>query len=180
MSMMSNELLPSACEVDVMGALAMYALQLGGGGASALLDWNNNYGEGTDKLVVFHCSNTAISFMRSAKTGPNVMALKSNPSCNCFCTLHGTLKPGTVGFARFSTDDAKGRVVGCIGEGEVTEDPLDTFGTTGVVKIPNLSKLMYFLAANGFEHHRRHELHSSHNSAVRGFDQIHGVENLPP
>ncbi|MGO8747487.1 MAG: L-fucose/L-arabinose isomerase family protein [Thermoguttaceae bacterium] len=153
MSMMSNELLPSACEVDVMGALAMYALQLGGGGASALLDWNNNYGEGTDKLVVFHCSNTAISFMRSAKTGPNVMALKSNPSCNCFCTLHGTLKPGTVGFARFSTDDAKGRVVGCIGEGEVTEDPLDTFGTTGVVKIPNLSKLMYFLAANGFEHH---------------------------
>jgi len=91
--------------------------------------------------------------MRSAKTGPNAMALKSNPSCNCFCTLHGTLKPGTVGFARLSTDDTKGRVVGCIGEGDVTEDPLDTFGTTGVVKIPNLSKLMYFLAANGFEHH---------------------------
>ena len=59
MSMMSNELLPSACEVDVMGAVAMYALQLAGGGASSLFDWNNNYGEGTDKLVVFHCSNTA-------------------------------------------------------------------------------------------------------------------------
>jgi L-fucose isomerase-like protein len=131
----------------------MYALQLAGGGASALFDWNNNYGEGADKLVVFHCSNTAISFMRSVKTGPNAMALKSNPFCNCFCTLHGTLKQGAVGFARFSTDDAKGRIVGCIGEGEVTDDPLDTFGTTGVVKIPELSKLMYFLAANGFEHH---------------------------
>jgi L-fucose isomerase-like protein len=153
MSMMSNELLPSACEVDVMGALAMYALQLAGGGASSLFDWNNNYGEGTDKLVVFHCSNTATSFMRTAKTGPNAMALKGNPASNCFCTLHGTLKPGTVGFARFSTDDIQGRVVGCIGEGLVTDDPLDTFGTTGVVQIPNLSKLMYFLAANGFEHH---------------------------
>jgi L-fucose isomerase-like protein len=153
MSMMSNELLPSACEVDVMGALAMYALQLAGGGASSLFDWNNNYGEGSDKLVVFHCSNTALSFMRSAKAGANVMAQKRSPAGDCFCTLHGTLKPGRIGFARFSTDDVRGRVVGCIGEGEVTEDPLDTFGTTGVVRIPNLSKLMYFLAANGFEHH---------------------------
>jgi len=153
MSMMSNELLPSACEVDVMGAVAMYALQLAGGGVSSLFDWNNNYGEDSDKVVVFHCSNTAISFMRTARTGPNVMALKGNPASSCFCTLHGTLKPGAIGFARFSTDDVKGRVVGCIGEGEVTEDPLDSFGATGVVKIPNLSKLMYFLAANGFEHH---------------------------
>ncbi len=153
MSMMSNELLPSACEVDVMGALAMYALQLAGGGPSSLFDWNNNYGEGTEKLVVFHCSNTATSFMKSVKTGPNAMALKGNPFCNCFCTLHGTLKPGAVGFARLTTDDAKGRIVGCIGDAEVTDDPLDTFGTTGVVKIPNLAKLMYFLAANGFEHH---------------------------
>jgi L-fucose isomerase-like protein len=153
MSMMSNELLPSACEVDVMGALAMYAMQLAGGTPSALFDWNNNYGEGTDKLVVFHCSNTAISFMKSVKTGPNMMALKGNPWCNCFCTLHGTLRPGAIGFARLSTDDAKGRIVGCIGDGEVTDDPLDTFGTTGVVKIHHLAKLMYFLASNGFEHH---------------------------
>jgi L-fucose isomerase-like protein len=153
MSMMSNEMLPSACEVDVMGAMAMYALQLAGGGPSSLFDWNNNYGEDPDKLVVFHCSNTAKSFMRSVKTGPNAMALKSNPACNCFCTLHGTLKPGKVGFARFSTDDVNGRIVGCVGDGEVTDDPLDTFGTTGVVKISNLPKLMYFLASNGFEHH---------------------------
>ena len=64
MSMMSDDRFPSACEVDVMGALAMYALQLAGGGASALFDWNNNYGEDPDKLVVFHCSNTATSFMK--------------------------------------------------------------------------------------------------------------------
>ena len=153
MSMMSDDLLPSACEVDVMGALGMYALQLAGGGASALFDWNNNYGDDPDKLVVFHCSNTAISFMRTAKTGPNAMALKGNPLGSCFCTLHGMLKPGAVGFARFSTDDVKGRVVGCIGDGQVTEDSLETFGTTGVVQIPKLSKLLYFLAAHGFEHH---------------------------
>src|SRR4051812_24841067 len=44
MSMMSNELLSSACEVDICGVLGMHALQLASGSPSALLDWNNNYG----------------------------------------------------------------------------------------------------------------------------------------
>ncbi len=153
MSLMSNDLLPSACEVDVMGAVAMYALQLAGGGASALFDWNNNYGDDPDKLVLFHCSNTATSFMKEVKTGFNAMAVKFNPHDSCFCTLHGTLKPGPVAFARFSTDDARGRIVGCIGDGRITDESLETFGTTGVMQIPNLQKFMYFLAANGFEHH---------------------------
>jgi L-fucose isomerase-like protein len=153
MSMMSNEFMPAACEVDVMGATAMYAMQLAGGGPSALFDWNNNYGDDPDKLVVFHCSNTATSFMKSVRTGPNAMAVKGNPYTSCFCTLHGPMKPGPIGFARISTDDVHGRIVGYIGEGEVTDDPLDTFGVTGVIKIPNLPKLMYFLTANGFEHH---------------------------
>ena len=153
MSMMSNELLPSACEVDVMGAVAMYALQLAGGGASALFDWNNNYGDDPDKIVVFHCSNTATSFMKEVKPGFNAMAIKSNPLENCYCTLHGLLKPGPVGWARFSTDDDKGRIVGCIGDGVITDDPLDTFGTTGVMTMPNTRKFMRFLAENGFEHH---------------------------
>jgi L-fucose isomerase-like protein len=153
MSMMSNELLPSACEVDVMGAVAMYALQIAGGGPSALFDWNNNYGDDPDKLVVFHCSNTATSFMKEVKPGFNAMAVKSNPLDSCYCTLHGYLKPGPIGWARFSTDDDHGRVVGCIGDGVVTGDPLDTFGTTGVVKMPNTQKLLRFLAENGFEHH---------------------------
>ena len=43
MSMMSNELLSSACEVDICGVLGMHALQLASGSPSALLDWNNNY-----------------------------------------------------------------------------------------------------------------------------------------
>ena len=153
MSMMSNELLPSACEVDVMGAVAMYALQLAGGGPSALFDWNNNYGEDPDKLVLFHCSNTAVSFYKDLNVGFNAMAVKGNPLDSCFCTLHGTLKKGPVGFARFTTDDARGRIVGCIGDGEITNDRLETFGTTGVMRMANLRKFMYFLAANGFEHH---------------------------
>ena len=44
MSMMSEQMLPSACEVDIAGVVSMYALQLASGRPSALVDWNNNYG----------------------------------------------------------------------------------------------------------------------------------------
>jgi L-fucose isomerase-like protein len=57
MSMMSNLGLSSACEVDIMGTVAMYAMVQASGRPSALVDWNNNYGTDPDKGVVFHCSN---------------------------------------------------------------------------------------------------------------------------
>ncbi len=57
MSMMSNMLMSSACEVDIMGTVAMYAMAQASGRPSALVDWNNNHGEDPDKGVIFHCSN---------------------------------------------------------------------------------------------------------------------------
>ena len=63
MSMMSEKLMPSACEVDVAGTVAMYALQLASGKPSALVDWNNNYGDDPDKCVFFHCGNWAKAFL---------------------------------------------------------------------------------------------------------------------
>ena len=56
MSMMSDSLLSSACEVDVCGVIGMHALQLASETPSALLDWNNNYGNDPNKAVCFHCS----------------------------------------------------------------------------------------------------------------------------
>jgi hypothetical protein len=56
MSMMSEQFLPSACEVDVTGVLTMYAMQLASQTPSALVDWNNNYG--TDPTTSA-CSFTA-------------------------------------------------------------------------------------------------------------------------
>ena len=63
MSMMSENMLPSACEVDVTGTLSMYAMQLASGSPSALVDWNNNYADDDTKCVLFHCGNWAKSFL---------------------------------------------------------------------------------------------------------------------
>ncbi|MCX6627291.1 MAG: fucose isomerase, partial [Candidatus Solibacter sp.] len=62
MSMMSEKLMPSACEVDITGLAAMYALQLASGTPSALVDWNNNYGDDPDKCVFCHFGNWAKAF----------------------------------------------------------------------------------------------------------------------
>ena len=54
MSMMSEQFMPSACEVDVTGVLTMYAMQLAAGSPAAIVDWNNNYGDDENKCVLFH------------------------------------------------------------------------------------------------------------------------------
>ena len=70
MSMMSEKLMPSACEVDVAGTVAMYALQLASGKPSALVDWNNNYGDDPNKCVFFHCGNWAKAFLPGHRRSP--------------------------------------------------------------------------------------------------------------
>ncbi len=67
MSMMSENLTSSACEVDIVGVVGMHALQLASETPSALLDWNNNYGDDPDKAVCFHCSNLPKHFFKSVK-----------------------------------------------------------------------------------------------------------------
>ncbi len=40
-----------------------------------------------------------------------------------------------------------------MGDGEFTNDSLQTFGGAGVVRIPEMQKLLRFICENGFEHH---------------------------
>ncbi len=153
MSMMSDRLLPSACEVDVCGALGMYALALASETPSALLDWNNNYGDDPDKAVCFHCSNLPKHFFSEMRMDYQEIIAGSVGKLNTFGTCVGRVKPGPMTYLRVSTDDQRGMITCYTGEGQFTNDPLDTFGGAGVVEIPNLQGLLRFICENGFEHH---------------------------
>ena len=153
MSMMSESLLSSACEVDVCGVLGMHALQLASETPSALLDWNNNYGSDPNKAVCFHCSNLPKHFFKEAKMDYQAIIAGTVGKENTFGTCVGQVKAGAMSFARFSTDDVHGRIRGYSGSGAFTDDPLDTFGGAGVVEIPGLQKLLRYICENGFEHH---------------------------
>ena len=153
MSMMSDSLLSSACEVDVCGVLSMHALQLASGTPSALLDWNNNYGNDPDKAVCFHCSNLPKHFFRDVKMDFQEIIAGTVGKENTFGTCVGKVKSGAMSYARFSTDDFTGKIRGYSGGGRFTDDPLETFGGAGVVEIPNMQKLLRYICENGFEHH---------------------------
>jgi L-fucose isomerase-like protein len=153
MSMMSDNLLPSACETDVMGTVSMYALALASQTPSALLDWNNNYGDDPDKAVCFHCSNLPKHFFADVVMDFQAIIAGTVGKENTFGTCVGRVKPGDMTYVRFSTDDYTGGIRGYIGEGEFTNDRLETFGGAGVCCIPRMQKLLNFICENGFEHH---------------------------
>jgi L-fucose isomerase-like protein len=153
MSMMSNDLLASACEADICGAISMHSLALASQTPSALLDWNNNYGDDPDKAVCFHCSNLPKHFFQDARMDYQEIIAGTVGKENTYGTVVGRVRATPMSFARFSTDDAAGLMRGYVGEGAFTNDPVSTFGGAGVVEIPKLQSLLHYICENGFEHH---------------------------
>jgi L-fucose isomerase-like protein len=164
MSMMSEKLMPSACEVDIAGTVAMYALQLASGKPSALVDWNNNYGDDPDKCVFFHCGNWAKAFLPDIEIGTAPILGTTLGEQNTWGALAGRTPSGPVTFGRISTDDRTGRIAAYVGEGEFTDDALKTFGNRAVVQVRDLQGLMRIICRRGFEHHAA--MNGSHSARV--------------
>jgi L-fucose isomerase-like protein len=154
MSMMGEELMPSACEVDIMGALSMYALALASGAPPAILDWNNNYGNEVDKCVCTHCGNFPKKFTGST---PEISELDVLGTVigreKCFGAVKGKVRAGDMTFFRVSSDDRKETLKTYVGQGAFTDDPFPMDGGIAVSQVKDLRKLMRFVTQNGFEHH---------------------------
>jgi L-fucose isomerase-like protein len=155
MSMASNGLIPAACETDVAGVVAMLALQLVSGRPSAIVDWNNNYGDDPDKGVVFHCSNLPKDIFIDEVPKMDYQAIIAGTVGreNTYGTIVGRVRENPFTYLRISTDDLQGKMSAYVGEGKFTTDPLDTFGGYGVVQVPRFQELLAYICENGFEHH---------------------------
>jgi len=161
MSMMSNGLMPSACETDIAGLVGMYAMVLAANKPSALVDWNNNYSDDPDKGVVFHCSNLPKDiFVDETISTEDIPTMDYQAIIagtvgreNTYGTVVGRVRPMPFTYCRVSTNDFAGKIQAYLGEGELTNDPLKTFGGYGVVKIHDLQTLLRHICENGFEHH---------------------------
>lgn len=155
MSMASNGLMPSACETDVAGTLAMMAMSLASGKPSALVDWNNNYGDDPDKGVVFHCSNLPkdifvddIPVMHYQEIIAGTVGAE-----NTYGTIYSRIRENPFTYLRITTDDLEGKIKAYVGEGVFTNDPMETFGGYGVVKVPRFQELLAYICEHGYEHH---------------------------
>jgi L-fucose isomerase-like protein len=182
MSMMSNQLMPSACETDIAGVVGMYAMTLASGKPSALIDWNNNYGTDPDKCVIFHCSNLPRDIFKSESIKPNEIPVMDYQEIiagtvgrdNTYGTVVGRVKADPFTYCRVSTDDANGMITSYLGEGELTNDPLTTFGGYGVAHIPNLQGLLQYICENGFEHHTAVNLSRCSGAVYEAFSKYMG------
>lgn len=150
MSMLGEKLLPAACEVDIAGAVSMYALTLAAQGQSALLDWNNNFAEDRNKCVCTHCGNFPKSFVRNdLKLGTLGVLGRTLGKVNTFGAVYGKVTKGDFTFFRISTDDTKGVIKAYLGTGEITDDPYGMDGCIAVTKVDNLQILMKHICKNG-------------------------------
>ncbi|NSW52232.1 MAG: fucose isomerase [Anaerolineae bacterium] len=176
MSMMSESMMPSACEVDITGAASMYALQLASNAPAALVDWNNNYGDDPEKCVLFHCGNWAKSFTPDAQMKyANILATTLGQE-RTYGAINGRVPAGPMSFARISTDDQMGLIRAYVGDGEFTDDPLNSFGSRAVIRVPGLQKLMKHVVRNGFEHHVAMSSSPSASILQEAFDTYLGWE----
>ncbi len=154
MSMMSEKLMPSACEVDIAGVASMYALQLASGKPSALVDWNNSYNNEPDKCIYYYCGNWAKSFVSEIQIVAAEVLGSTLGMENTWGALDGRTAAGPLTFTHIDTDDRHGRINSYVGEGRLTDDYLSAMsGTRAVVEVVGLQKLMRYICKNGFAHH---------------------------
>ena len=91
--------------------------------------------------------------------------------------MAGRASAGPLTFARVSTDDVNGLIRTYTGEGQLTDDPLDTFGHRAVAQVPNLQSLMHYICKNGFEHHVAMTMGSVSDALDEAFTTYMGWKN---
>ena len=143
----------ASCEIDMCSAICMRAMNLATGEPTAVLDWNNNYGDEEDKVILFHCGPVAQGLMTCKGTVTNhKMFDKTDPGSGWGCN-EGRIKPMPITISNCQTKD--GKIVIYASEGAFTDDEIENgyFGCAGVAKIPDLENKLIRLARGGFKHH---------------------------
>ena len=143
----------ASCEIDMCSAITMRAMNLASEEPTAVLDWNNNYGDDENKVVLFHCGPVAQGLMACKGTvTEHKMFAKNDPGSGWGCN-EGRIASFPMTFSNCQTKD--GKIVIYASEGRFTEDEIEDgyFGCGGVAEIPNLQDKLIKLARGGFKHH---------------------------
>ncbi len=143
----------ASCEIDMCSAVTMRALQLATEGPAACLDWNNNYGDDPDKVILFHCGSTAQKLMAAKGTVTSHKMFDKGDPGSGWGTNEGRIGAFPMTYSNCKTEDGKLTIY--VSEGEFTADEIEKefFGCGGVAKIDNLQDKLILLARNGFKHH---------------------------
>jgi len=153
LSYLNDKGIVASCEIDMCSALMMRAMSLASEQPTAVLDWNNNYGDDLDKVVLFHCGPVAQSLMTAKGQVTNHKMFDKTDPGSGWGTNEGRIKAFPTTISNCQTKD--GKIVTYASEGEFTADkiPEEFFGCAGVCEIPHLQDKLQRLAYGGFKHH---------------------------
>ena len=143
----------ASCEIDLCSAINMYSMLLASQTPAACLDWNNNYGDDPNKVILFHCGPVAQSLMDGkGKVTDHKMFAKGCPGCG-WGSNEGRIAAFDMTYSNCKTED--GKLTFYVDKGEFTSEPIEPefFGCGGVAKIDDLQRKLIVLAKNGFRHH---------------------------
>jgi len=142
-----------SCEIDLTSAITMRAMSLASGKPTACLDWNNNYGDDPDKVILFHCGPVAQSLMtKKGKVTAHKMFEKGDPGSG-YGTNEGRIATFDMTMSNCFTENGELKVY--VSQAKFTDDEIEPefFGCGGVAEIPNLQDKLIKLAKGGFKHH---------------------------
>lgn len=143
----------ASCEIDLCSAITMRAMQLASGEPTAVLDWNNNYGEDENKVILFHCGPVAQTLMAAKGTVTEHKMFAKNDPGSGWGSNEGRIAAFDMTFSNCRTED--GKLILYVSEGRFTQDVIEEgyFGCAGVAEIPDLQQKLLKLARGGFKHH---------------------------
>jgi L-fucose isomerase-like protein len=151
--------MPTACEADVVGALAMLTNYLAALGQTVphFVDWTIQHREDPNRLLAWHCGN-APTVLAAA---PDRTALRSRldmkgelpvPDRDPMAGLaQFQLKPGVVTFCRLAEYDDEWKML--ITSGEIVPSDEELAGTWSWVEVNDHAGLYRTLVEEGFIHH---------------------------
>ncbi|MBQ8342256.1 MAG: fucose isomerase [Clostridia bacterium] len=171
-SRLASKGIPVACEVDIYGALSEYIGACLTNDAVTLLDVNNTVPASlyekeikgrfdyklSDTFMGFHCGNTPACKMcadRAVRYQLIQNRLLENGEDPDFTrgTLEGDIAPSDVTFFRLQCD-SEGVLRSYVAEGEVLPVACGSFGSIGVIAIPEMGRFYrHVLIEKRFPHH---------------------------
>ena len=143
----------ASCEIDLCSAITMRAMNLASLKPTTVLDWNNNYGDDENKVILFHCGPVPHTLMTAKGVVTEHKMFAKNDPGSGWGTNEGRIRAFPMTYSNCQTID--GRLVVYASEGAMTDDPIEEafFGCAGVAKISDLQDKLIRLARGGFKHH---------------------------
>lgn len=153
LSELNDRGITASCEIDMCSAITMRAMALASETPTTVLDWNNNYGDDENKVILFHCGPVPNSLMTTkGVVTSHKMFDKTDAGSGCG-TCEGRIAPNDITISNCQTKD--GKIIVYASEAKFTDDVIEEefFGCGGVCEIPNMQDKMIKLARGGFKHH---------------------------